>query len=185
MSNEELVKAAQALLDEVDALIGESAGVYGLHLNGDGAPWDELVAGGRFERLSSLDALREALSAAGGEVAPHARDAIAWTPQTGYVFADKPADHFRDATKKPEPFGYFRPTIDGWEDCAETDEGAVALYDHPEQSLEMVVPDGFVLMPKKMPAAFKEALAPLYSAKEAEHMYSVFLRTAASIEAKP
>lgn len=30
-----------------------------------------------------------------------------------------------------EPFGYFRARIDGWEDCAETDEGAVALYERP------------------------------------------------------
>lgn len=29
----------------------------------------------------------------------------------------------------PEPFGYFRATPFGWEDCAETDEGAQALYD--------------------------------------------------------
>ena len=28
-----------------------------------------------------------------------------------------------------EPFGYFRATPFGWEDCAETDEGAVPLYD--------------------------------------------------------
>jgi hypothetical protein len=26
-----------------------------------------------------------------------------------------------------EPFGYFRPTVDGWEDCAATDEGARPL----------------------------------------------------------
>lgn len=27
-------------------------------------------------------------------------------------------------------FGYFRPTMDGWEDCSEGDVGAVALYEH-------------------------------------------------------
>jgi len=32
----------------------------------------------------------------------------------------------------PEPFGYFRPTIDGWEDCREGDEGARALYEGPQ-----------------------------------------------------
>ena len=31
-----------------------------------------------------------------------------------------------------EPFGYFRPTIDGWEDCREGDEGARALYEGPQ-----------------------------------------------------
>lgn len=30
-----------------------------------------------------------------------------------------------------EPFGYFRAEPFGWTDCAETDEGAVALYDRP------------------------------------------------------
>lgn len=31
-----------------------------------------------------------------------------------------------------EPFGYFRATAFGWEDCAETDEGAKALYERPD-----------------------------------------------------
>jgi hypothetical protein len=30
-----------------------------------------------------------------------------------------------------EPFGYFRAEPFGWTDCAETDEGAVALYEAP------------------------------------------------------
>lgn len=29
------------------------------------------------------------------------------------------------------PFGYFRAEPFGWTDCAETDEGAIALYDRP------------------------------------------------------
>jgi hypothetical protein len=32
---------------------------------------------------------------------------------------------------EPEPFGYFRAEPFGWVDCAETDEGAIALYEHP------------------------------------------------------
>lgn len=32
---------------------------------------------------------------------------------------------------KPEPFGYFRPSVDGWEDCAPTAEGARPLYEAP------------------------------------------------------
>ena len=40
-------------------------------------------------------------------------------------------DYVRDAAKLIEPFGYFRPTIDGWEDCSEHDEGARALYERP------------------------------------------------------
>lgn len=32
-----------------ESLINESQEVYGLHLNGDPAPWEELLEGGRFE----------------------------------------------------------------------------------------------------------------------------------------
>lgn len=32
-----------------ESLINESKGVYGLHLNGDPSPWEELLEGGRFE----------------------------------------------------------------------------------------------------------------------------------------
>ena len=31
----------------------------------------------------------------------------------------------------PEPFGYFRALPFGWEDCSETDAGAIPLYEHP------------------------------------------------------
>ena len=46
------------------------------------------------------------------------------------------ADHFRGDKKmveqpQQEPFGYFRAEPFGWTDCAETDDGAVALYEHP------------------------------------------------------
>jgi len=44
-------------IDDVRDLIDESDGVYGLHENGDLAPWDELRGGGKFECwLGSLDA---------------------------------------------------------------------------------------------------------------------------------
>lgn len=29
----------------------------------------------------------------------------------------------------PEPFGYFKPEPFGWTDCAETDDGAIPLFD--------------------------------------------------------
>lgn len=54
------IEAAKVALNEVVDLIGESSGVYGLHLNGDLSPWSELEAGGRFERLTILgDALAQ------------------------------------------------------------------------------------------------------------------------------
>lgn len=34
---------------------------------------------------------------------------------------------------KQEPFGYFKAEPFGWTDCAPTDEGAIALYEHPAQ----------------------------------------------------
>jgi glutaredoxin 2 len=44
-----LCERMQKGLDAVNALMNESGGVYGLHLNGDGASWDSLRTGGRFE----------------------------------------------------------------------------------------------------------------------------------------
>ena len=46
-----LSTAARQFLSEWDDLIGESNGVCGLHLNGDDAPWDEIVEDGRYERI--------------------------------------------------------------------------------------------------------------------------------------
>ena len=37
----------------------------------------------------------------------------------------------KEALAQPEPFGYFKAEPFGWTDCAETDEGAVALYQAP------------------------------------------------------
>ena len=34
-----------------------------------------------------------------------------------------------------EPFGYFRAEPFGWTDCEATDEGAIALYEHPAADL--------------------------------------------------
>ena len=52
-----LRKAHNAILD----LINSSQGVYGLHLNGDGAPWESLRTGGQFEAwLLDFDAALEA-----------------------------------------------------------------------------------------------------------------------------
>lgn len=63
-SEDKLAKAAAVILQagtalqEVQDLISESSGVYGLHLNGDCSPWNEIEQGGRFERLCTLpDAL--------------------------------------------------------------------------------------------------------------------------------
>lgn len=46
--------SSSSLSKEIWDLISESDGVYGLHKNGDLAPWDELLPGGEYELLSSL-----------------------------------------------------------------------------------------------------------------------------------
>ena len=61
------LKLAMDALGEVQDLIGESHGVYGLHLNGDESPWGELEQGGRFERLTSLNEALAAIDALKGE----------------------------------------------------------------------------------------------------------------------
>ena len=49
-----VILQAGTALQEVQDLISESSGVYGLHLNGDCSPWNEIEQGGRFERLCTL-----------------------------------------------------------------------------------------------------------------------------------
>lgn len=37
------------------------------------------------------------------------------------------------APAQDEPFGYFRAEPFGWTDCAKDDEGAIALYERPQE----------------------------------------------------
>lgn len=96
--NARLLEALSALLDDIEALIGESAGVYGLHLNGDVSPWSELEEGGRFERLSSMSRAREAISAA--EAVP--KEPVAELPVNARLLdvAVWPAGYCRDPNGK-------------------------------------------------------------------------------------
>ena len=70
--------------------------------------------------------LREALRALEVLFSPIAKDSTAkvWIEKAREALALPP-------TQADEPFGYFRPEPFGWTDCAETDEGAIALYTHP------------------------------------------------------
>ena len=55
---------SRALLRAIDDLIRHSEGVYGLHRNGDNAPWEELIEGGRYgDWLEDHEALRRSLAA--------------------------------------------------------------------------------------------------------------------------
>jgi hypothetical protein len=42
----------------------------------------------------------------------------------------------KEALAQAEPFGYFKAEPFGWTACAETDEGAIALYQAPPQRTE-------------------------------------------------
>ena len=57
----EALETLRLLVYEIDCLVDESDGVYGLHMNGDPSPWGEILPGGRFERLCSLEAARSLL----------------------------------------------------------------------------------------------------------------------------
>ena len=59
------LKLARVALGEVQDLIDDSHGVYGLHLNGDESPWSEVEQGGRFERLTTLPEALAAIDALG------------------------------------------------------------------------------------------------------------------------
>lgn len=48
-----------------------------------------------------------------------------------------------NSEKTPNPFGYFRSDSMGWTDCADTDEGAQALYDQATVDLLVKQRDEF------------------------------------------
>jgi len=57
-------EAANAVLHDVRDLIANSEGVSGLHMNGDVADWESLLAGGAFEAwLRSVEPFATALAA--------------------------------------------------------------------------------------------------------------------------
>lgn len=65
----EVAEALRRLIGSVDDLIADSGGVYGLHLNGDPAPWESLTEGGRFEDwLIELERARAILAKVGGGI---------------------------------------------------------------------------------------------------------------------
>ncbi len=49
VSNFRLYGALQKAITSFDELVSNSTGVYGLHLNGVNAPWDDLLWGGNLE----------------------------------------------------------------------------------------------------------------------------------------
>jgi len=59
---DDFYNAVANLSVELEELIAETSGVYGLHQNGDPSPWEEILEGGRFERISSLHVVQNLLA---------------------------------------------------------------------------------------------------------------------------
>lgn len=83
-----LLAQLKGLLSDIEGLMGESSGVYGLHLNGDVSPWDELDEGGRFERLPHLSSARSAIAEATNKAPQPSADG--WIPWEG---GERPVEH--------------------------------------------------------------------------------------------
>lgn len=65
-------------------------------------------------------------------------DMLGWeslAPQSVQDSSKQSLQRLREALAQPdpEPFGYFRSEPFGWTDCAETDDGAIPLYERPPQ----------------------------------------------------
>lgn len=58
-----LLRRVAPAVTQMATLIAESRGVSGLHLNGDEAPWGELLRGGRYEEWLSTQADAEVAAA--------------------------------------------------------------------------------------------------------------------------
>jgi len=65
------------------------------------------------------------------------------------------------APAQDEPFGYFRPEPFGWTDCAKDDEGAIALYERPQ---EVGLTDEEIKPDERLLAAAPELLDALVAA---------------------
>jgi len=61
-----------------------------------------------------------------------AEDLLAATPAPTPAVLQN-TDHFEDDLHMVAPFGYFRPEPYGWTDCEKDDEGAIALYERPQE----------------------------------------------------
>ena len=62
-------------------------------------------------------------------------------------------DHFAQDSKMvaaQEPFGYFKAEPFGWRDCAETDEGAIALYEAPQPQADALDAERWRFIKRKL-----------------------------------
>jgi hypothetical protein len=74
-------------------------------------------------RIQELEAMLDAVGA-GGVSAQRIRQESDYITQPRKMLAVR------------APFGYFKAEPFGWRECAETDEGAIALYEAPQQKAD-------------------------------------------------
>ena len=90
----------------------------------------------RANNMAAWEAVREALAEQQSGIKqvielydspeqPAYRAVKTWHDGKPVYVAEQPA-------QEQEPFGYFKAEPFGWTDCAETDEGAIALYERPQ-----------------------------------------------------
>ena len=60
------------------------------------------------------------------------------------------------APAQGEPFGYFRAEPFGWTDCAATDEGAIALYEHPAKPAQEVGLTGYIPLLEEVASSLED-----------------------------
>jgi len=85
--------------------------------------------------MIALAAIREALAeqpAQGCEFCSHALYAGTKCKNCGREQPAIKQDLTPEQPAQQQPYGYFKAEPFGWTDCAETDEGAIALYEHPQ-----------------------------------------------------
>lgn len=122
----EALKLALSVLDEV------RSETFRLMRNGQKLYAEEKV-------WNAIFVIKQALAEQPEQCRHRIADARNPVVKSGYLCVDcgalfAAADHTKQPAQQQEPFGYFKPEPFGWTDCAETDEGAIALYDRPPAS---------------------------------------------------
>ena len=84
--------------------------------------------------------------------------------------------------EQKEPFGYFRAEPFGWTDCAETDEGAVALYDQETVDALQGRCDELLKQRDELLAALVEAKIAMQDIGSARHNYDIVCNAIAKVK---
>ena len=100
--------------------------MFGEHLDNPPASRAAKELRRQHARIQELEAMLESIGA-GGVSAQRV------TQGKGHIAQDS------KMVAAQEPFGYFKAESFGWRDCAETDEGAIALYEAPQPQADALL----------------------------------------------